>query len=193
MLIGGADVSGGKADGQHNHVALVIGKEDAINRIYNRIGISPIHMSEISKSQRRQVRDNLDFSSNELIVWCFHVSRQRIENDMKERIAPRKKRSPSINVHKSFESYWFQTFREDLESFARAFGVEQLSDIVIEADADMRPTVKNWNLGVGIRGRAYELADAVAWFNQKGVKIPHCAVRDPRGDITDSMKRYLLK
>ena len=102
MLIGGADVSGGEADGQHNHVALVIGKEDAINRIYNRIGISPIHMSEISKSQRRQVRDNLDFSSNELIVWCFHTSRQRIENDMKERVAPRKKRSPSINVHKSF-------------------------------------------------------------------------------------------
>lgn len=105
MLIGGADVSGGEADGQHNHAALVIGKEDAINRIYNRIGISPIHMSEISKSQRRQVRDSLDFSSNELIVWCFHVSRQIIESDMKERIAPRKKRNPSINVHKSFESY----------------------------------------------------------------------------------------
>lgn len=30
-------------------------------------------------------------------------------------------------------------------------------------------------------------------LNQKGVKIPHCAVRDPRGDITDSMKRHLLK
>ena len=100
MLIGGADVSGGEADGQHNHAALVIGKEDAINRIYNRIGISPIHMGEISKSQRRQVRDSLDFSSNELIVWCFHVSRQIIESDMKERIAPRKKRNQSINVHR---------------------------------------------------------------------------------------------
>ena len=141
MLIGGADVSGCKADGQHNHVPLVIGKEDAINKIYNKIGISPIHMSEISKSQRRQVRDNLDFSSNEVIVWCFHVSRQRIENDMKECIAPRKKRSPSINVHKSFESYWFQTFREDLESFTRAFWVEQLTAIIIEADADMRSTL----------------------------------------------------
>ena len=52
-------------------------------------------------------------------------------------------------------------------NLSRAFGVERLSDIVIKADADMRPTVKNWNLGVGIRGRAYELADAVAWSTKK--------------------------
>lgn len=43
MLIGGADVSGSKIDGQQNHAALVVGKEDTINRIYNNIGMSYPH------------------------------------------------------------------------------------------------------------------------------------------------------
>ena len=91
MLIGGADVSGSKTGGQQNHAALVVGKEDAINRIYNSIGISPIHMSELSEHRRCQVYDRLDFSSNDVIVWCFHVSRHHAVNSMKERVASGKK------------------------------------------------------------------------------------------------------
>ena len=45
MLTGGTDASGGRHGNQHNHVALIIGKEDEISRIYSSIGISPIHMS----------------------------------------------------------------------------------------------------------------------------------------------------
>lgn len=52
MLIGGIDVSGSKADGQQNYVALVAGKEDAINRIYNNVGVNTIHMNKMSKFQR---------------------------------------------------------------------------------------------------------------------------------------------
>ena len=76
MLIGGADVSGGMREGQRNHVALVVGKEDAINRIYNKIRVNPIHMSEISNQKRLQVYRNLDLSSNDVCGWCFHVNRQ---------------------------------------------------------------------------------------------------------------------
>ena len=61
MLVGGADVSGSEADGQQNHVALVVGKEDTINKIYKNVGISPLHISEMSERQRRQVLDNLAF------------------------------------------------------------------------------------------------------------------------------------
>lgn len=192
MLIGGTDVSGSEIDGQQNHVALVVGKEDTINRIYNNIGISPIHMSKMSEHQRLQVRKNLDFSSNEIIVWCFHINRRHIENIIQKRIISEKKREPKINIHKSFESYWFQLFRDGLADFAAKFRVE-LSDITIEADADMRPTIKNWNINDKRRGRAYELSDAVAWFNQKGIKIQNCEVVDLRSAILKSMERHLLK
>ena len=190
MLVGGADVSGSEADGQQNHVALVVGKEDTINKIYKNVGISPIHMSEMSERQRRQVLDNLDFSSSEITVWCFHVNRQRIENTMQELITSGKKRKPRINIHKSFESYWFQLFRSELVAFATEFRAD-ISDIVIEVDADMRPTIQNWNIDGRYKGRAYELADAVAWFNQRGVKMQDCRVVDLRDRIISSMRRYL--
>lgn len=192
MLIGGADVSGSKADGQQNHVALVVGKEDVINRIYNNIGVSPIHMSRISERQRQQVRKNLDLSTSGIIVWCFHVNRHRMVSSMKERAASGKKRRPKTNIHKSFDSYWFQLFKGELTSFAAGFRAG-LSDIVIEADADMRNTIENWNINDRYKGRAYELADAVAWFNQKGIRIQNCKIVDLREEIIKNMEYYLLK
>ena len=192
MLIGGVDVSGSKADGQQNHVALVVGKEDTINRIYNNVGISAIHMSKMSKPQRDQVLKNLDFSSNEIAVWCFHVNRRQIEDCIQKRITSEKKRKSKVNIHKSFESYWFQLFKDELADFAVRFRAE-ISDIVVEADADMRPTIKNWNIDSKHKGRAYELSDAVAWFNQKGINIQNCKVVDLRSAIMDSMEHHLLK
>lgn len=77
--------------------------------------------------------------------------------------------------------------------FAAKFRAD-LSDIAIEADADMRPTtIKNWNLIDKYKGRAYELSDVVAWFNQKGIKIQNCEVVDLRDDIMKSMEHHLLK
>ena len=192
MLIGGADVSGSAADGQHNHVALVVGKEDAINRIYNNIGVKRIHMSRMSESQRAKVRANLDLSSAEISVWCFHVGRQRIENAIQERMKLGNKRKSRANIRKSFASYWFLLFEKDLANFAARFRAE-ISDISIEVDSDMRPTVRAWNINGKPKGRAHELSDAVAWFNQKGIKIQDCKVMDLRRDIQKSMERYLLK
>ena len=47
MLLGGADISGTERGGLDNHAALIIGKEEAINRIHNAIGIEHIHMSRL--------------------------------------------------------------------------------------------------------------------------------------------------
>ena len=192
MLIGGIDVSGDRHQGQHNHVALVVGKEDAINNAYNKIGISPIHMSELSEWQRRQVHNSLDFSSNEISVWCFHISHQQIEDDMLEYIRSKKSRRPKINVHKSFETYWLRLFRGDLESFAAILRTD-LSGIVIQADADMQPTLKGWGMASQYKGKAYEMSDAVAWFNQKRVRVQDCKTIDLRDKIRTGMRRGLSK
>ena len=57
----------------------------------------------------------------------------------------------------------------------------------------MCPTIKNWNINGRYKGKAYELADAVAWFNQKGDRVRSCQVMDLRGAITSSMEKHLLK
>ena len=47
------------------------------------------------------------------------------------------------------------------------------------------------NIDDRYRGMAYELADAVAWFNQRGVKIQACKAVYLRDRIMASMKRDL--
>ena len=192
MLIGGADVSGSNTDGPENHVALVVGKEDEINRIYNKIGVRSIHMNKMSPSQRDMVRRNLDLSSADVRVWCFHVDRRNIEKSIRERMKSGKRQKPRINIRKSFESYWFRLFEGELKDFAVNFRAE-LSDIVMETDADICPTVKGWNFRNKHKGRAYELSDAVAWFNQKGVPVRNCRVVDLRDRMRKIMKKHLLK
>ena len=192
MLIGGIDVSGNRHEGQNNHAALVIGKKDAINRIYNRIGMREIHMNRISKLQRRHVYDNLDFSSNEIAVWCFHIGRQRIETDMKKYLRSRKNRRPNTNIRKNFDTYWLRLFKDEIESFARSLRMDP-SEIAIQADADLCPTLQNWKIMDEYKGNAYELSDAVAWFNQKGIPIKNCKIMDLRSEIKASMQRGLSK
>ena len=152
MLIGGADVSGGKADGPANHVALVVGREDAINGTYKNVGVPPVHMSDMSDLQRVRVRRNLDPSSSEVRVWCFHVGRRNIEKAIRERMKSGKERRPGTSIHRSFDSYWLGLFRDELVDFAVSFR-EDLSDIAVETDADMRQTVKNWKLNGKRKGR----------------------------------------
>lgn len=191
MLIGGADVSGTERNGLNGHAALVVGREDAINRVYNAIGVEHIHMSRLGAKKQAQVLENLDLPPGEIGAWCFHIDRQRIEGSMGE-IITRKRRKPSTNIHRIFDMYWLQLFERELVDFAAKLGAD-LSGITVEVDADMRPTVKRWNIDTKQAGRAHELADAIAWCNRRGVKIPNCRVMDIRGNLETAMKRDLLK
>ena len=189
VSIGGVDVSGNN-QGQHNHVARIVGKEDAVNRIYNKIGVSPIHMSEMSEWHRLQVRNNLDLSSSEISAWCFHINRRMIEADILEYIRLGGSRMPKINVHKSFEMYWFGMFHNDLKSFVARFRMD-LSEVVIQADNDMSPTLESWRIASKHKGKVHEISDAVAWFNQKDIKIRDCKTVDLRDRIRKCMMQGL--
>ena len=94
---------------------------------------------------------------------------------------------PKINVHKSFETYWFRIFQNDLKLSATRLRTD-LSEVVIQADADMNPTLKSWRIASRYQGRAYEISDAIAWFNQKGIRIRDCKIVDLRDRIREDMK-----
>ena len=49
----------------------------------------------------------------------------------------------------------------ELADFAAKLGAD-LPDIVVAADADMRPTMKRWNTCTRQAGRAHELSYAIA-------------------------------
>ena len=124
-------------------------------------------MSELSEHQRLRVRNNLDLSSNEISVWCFHISRRRIEDDMLTRMRSKNSRMPRINVHKSFETYWFRLFRSDLESFTARFRTD-LAEVMIQADADHESYPEMLGNGQYIQGKSLRVGRRGCVVQPKG-------------------------
>ena len=122
-FVGGADVSGDKhglgeqREGERNYISFFVGIEDVINTIYNNIGIDGIYMSELSDKQIEQVRHNLDFHSNDVRVWCFHVQRQHVEDYFINHTKLRSRKIPISNIHKNFDLHLLRSFKNELEDF----------------------------------------------------------------------------
>ncbi len=191
MLIGGADVSGDSREGQQKHIAFLVGKEESINKLHDKIGLERIHMSTISEKDRMNVYRNLKSISNDIHVWCFHVDRQRIEEHIQNHKKFLKYKMPKHNIHKNFDLNWLRLFRSELENTTMPFGIA-VTDLVIQTDGDMVKTIRNWRMKNSNVGKAHELADAVAWCNQKNIKID-CKVLDLRDEIKKKMEQTLLK
>jgi len=193
MLVGGADVSGDRrSEGQRNYIAFLVGTEERINKIYKDIGVNGIHMSELSEKQRIQVHRNLKFNSKDIHAWCLHVQRQHIENYILNHPRLRNYKKPKVNIHKNFDYHLLNSLKAELERFVYSHK-QEFSDIVIQTDSDMRETIEQWNMMRVDEGRAYELADAVAWFNQRNIPVASCNDMDLREDIKLSMEQDLLK
>jgi hypothetical protein len=192
MLVGGADVSGDKqGEGQRNYVAFLIGTEERINRIYKDIGINGIHMAELSESERQHVHNNLNCKYDDIRVWCLHVQRQHIEQYILNHSRLKNYKKPKVNVHKNFDYHLLRSIKNELENFVFPYR-QEFSNIVVQTDGDMGDTVVQWKMQQVSRGKAYELAYAVAWFNQKHVKINSSIEMDLRDSIKESMERDLL-
>ncbi len=193
MIVGGADVSGDiRREGQRNYISFLVGTEEKINRIYRDIDIDGIHMSELSDLQRKQVRDNLNFNSSDIQVWCFHVQRQRIEESFINHPKLKNPKLPKINIHKNFDHHLLRSIKEELQNFLFPRH-QEFSDVTIQTDSDMRKTIEHWKMKRSSQGKAYELADAVAWFNQRQVNLNFCNHMDLRDFIKTSMEQDLLK
>lgn len=192
-MIGGSDVSGNKIDGgEVNYISLLIGREDVINTVYNKIGINGIHMKRLTKSQRKRVENSLDFSFKDVRVWCIHVRKHDIEKHILNHPKLKKYAQPKKIIHKNFDKHLFNLIKKDLEEFVNPYKYE-IQEISVQTDDDMKYTIKIFGMNHKIRGRAYELADVVAWFNQKRIKIKHCIELELVEQIKSRMESDLLK
>ena len=198
MLLGGADVSGDKhregeqTEGERNYLSFIIGTEERIKKIYKDIGIDGIHMSELSESQRQHVHDNLNLKHSDVRVWCFHVQRQHLIDYilLHSKLAYNKK--PKLNIHKNFDHHLLNLFKDELDSFVFPLKHEY-SELVIQTDDDMKDVVEHWRMGRDNKGIAFELADAIVWFNKKRINVDNCIERDYRDQLKKLMEHDLLR
>ena len=193
MIIAGSDVSGNtRGGGQKRYIAIVIGTEERINKIHKDIGIKEIHMSELTPNQREKVYRKLNFNRSDIVAWCLDVEKQNIVHGIFKHTRLFPKKTNKGFIEKKFDHHLLQAIRSRIENFTytRNGG---LRDLTVQCDSDMFHTVKYWGMHDQHKGKAFELADAVAWFNEKNRKIKHCIQLDLKKGIKDEMESEFIR
>ena len=192
-IIVGADVSGNVCPrGQAMYIALVFGTPESIEKSYRRIGIPSIHMSLLGKSKRRIIIQNLDLSDKDLVVVCLHVQKQGIIEEILSDPRFQARNMPKVKLYRHFDYLLFRKIRDTIESFAFPRRCD-LDDIIMQCDSDMVRTGTNWKMHTVDRGKAYEIADVVAWCNMHDIQINQCKDIDLASQIRMEMRHDLLK
>ena len=193
VVIIGADVSGNiTGGGQSRHIAVVIGTEESINKIYQKIGLAEIHMSSLSRSKRQNIFQELKFDNGDLLGMYLNVERQKTVDYIVCNAKLHPKNKPKFGIQKHFDYLLLQMIRDKIESFAFPRNCE-IQDIVMQYDSDMILTGKNRGTGTVCGGQAYEIADAVAWCNERGQSIKRCLSIDLAAKLRTEMSDDLLK
>lgn len=171
MIIAGADVAGSKKFGEHRVIALVIGIEEDINSLYNKIGLPEIHMSELEETVRNQVIEKLDFKGKNILVFSLMVEKIKTVHKIHEY---KKRQDPLFPVNvifQHFDSSLLDEIKDRIEKITYRHGVG-IRDLPVECENDMSNTVRTWRMQKKPMGKAYELSDAIAWCcnNDKRIK-----------------------
>jgi len=191
MIVAGSDVAGNRINGQHRVIAFVIGTEESINQLYNKIGLKGIHMSELGEPDRKKVTDNLEFRDGQRFAFSLIVEKIKTIHDISERM---KKKDPLFDIKLIFQHFDTELFRRikpKLQNIIDKRGLRK-RDLIVECENDMSATIQTWGMTTTGRGRAYELADAIAWCcnNDKRVKgiIKMDLVKDIRRQMVKDFK-----
>lgn len=192
-VIMGADVSGiALPRGQVEYIALVLGTPDSIEKVHQKIGMSSIHMSLLTKSKRRRVVQNVDLGDKDVFAMCLHVQKQEIVEGIQSNPRFRSKNPPKIKIYRHFDYLMFKKIRRLVESFVFP-RKSDLKDVIMQCDPDMVKTGTYWNMNIEKGGKAYEIADVIAWCNTHNIKISQCKEIDLADKIRTDMQHDLLK
>ena len=191
-IIGGADVSGHGSGDAVRYISLLLGTPEAINAAYNKLEIDGIHMRVLTDSQKAQIREKIDLRSTDIRAWCIHARWQYVERHILDHPKLKKYFQPKKTVHKNFDNQLLDLIRGDHKQFLDRYGCG-FHDVCVQTDADMSNTISHWSMKRGIKGRAYELADIMAWYNQKGIRVRNCIGFDWAGAIKDGMADESLR
>lgn len=149
-------------------------------------------MVRLTEQMRQNVKQKLDFTGNNILAWCFYVEKQNTVDYIykHERLHPANR--PKKSIYRHFDYLLLQEFKDKIENMCYSYkiGVDELT---VECDPDMLYTIKNWKMKYKTGGKAYEIADAIAYFNEKGHKIKGCIDMDLRETIRKQMEYGLLR
>lgn len=192
MLIAGSDVSGSDTGGQHRIIAIVMGTEEAINSLRKNIKVKTIHMSKLDEYKQKEVINNLDFRDGELFALSLEVEKVKTVKFIHESNKLKEKYFDIGLVYQHFDMLLLDIIKSKIEEFSYKFN-GGIKNIMIESDNDMDNTIRAWGMKrVYACGKAYELADALAFCCNTNRRVEGCIRLNLVGILRKQMENDLL-
>ena len=187
-MLAGVDVSGDQLSGNHKFMGLVIGTNESIMSIYKRMGPGPIHMSRLHPRRRNAVMGEITFDGASCVGLCMRIEKNLILSKVASQLKLNNDYLNHKKLSRTYDSLLWSMVRGRVVEFLCAHGSEP-NHLSIQCDHDCEVFVKDRGCRPENRGPAYELADALAWANRRGME-PRGAVRL---DLARPIEAQMLK
>lgn len=172
-LMIGVDVSGIINHGNYVFAGVVAGTTNMINSIMRSTGYDHIHMNRIrNTSIRNHIISTINFDHPECIACCLQIDRTVVFNTVTHKLNRQHKNISTHKIYRAYNYILMRYIRKEIEDFVINHK-HSMHDIAFQCDGDFRRIVKDGGFRYDNVGIAYELADVVAWSNNKN--------QEPRG------------
>ena len=189
-LVAAMDVSGDQYSGNHKFLAVVIGTEEKINAIVKNLGNNKIHMSMIkSKSIKDRIISEVVFDGKESIAFCLRIDMKHILEPVKSKRTTRRRTGQS-RMYRIYYRAVIYLIRRHIENFLASHHYA-IHDIYFQCDDDCRNMIKYNGLKHDRPGSAHDLADIVAWANNRCTEPEGVVSINLTEEIKDRLKKTL--
>jgi len=186
MLLAGMDVSGRPHVDNYMYLAIVLGTDESINALFNKLNLPKKHMSAIHMEKQDQIVNDLDFDCVNRTAFCITINRKQIIETIKNHRRMRSRNISYFRLYSMFERNLFKYLRDDLGNFILQHK-ESITELSIQCDNDSRNFIRTWGLKPAIADNAHKIADVVAWCNNKEISVSGVIDRDYRKKIIDDI------
>ncbi len=190
MLIGGMDVSGDEVIGNYKYLAIIIGSRENIQSLSDKISQQRTRMSKLNKQSRKSIIKKLEFDKRNRIAFCIALDRTKIIDEIKKLRSIKESRKPTGKIIRTFNYIVMRKIQSQLESYARQNSIP-LSEINFECDSDCIPFANILQVKTRSESKAHNIADKVAWCNNKKIRLPSVIELDFTNEIVPTMKKML--
>ena len=156
------------------------------------MGSPTTHMSGLPKQTKQRIISKLQFDQNYRFALCVTIDRKRIIKEVKNRRITKYKRMSNGRLFAMFEKALFKYLRHDIEAFTLKHHLE-LGEVPVECDGDSTVFAKVWGSNTMSPHGTHFIADALAWCNNKHIRIDTCIELNYTDEIKNDMIRKLQK
>lgn len=189
-FVAAMDVSGDQYSGNHKFLAVVVGTEEKINAIVKNLGNKKTHMSMIkSKSIKDRIISKVVFDGRESIAFCTRIDMKHVLEPIKSRRTVQRRKGQN-RTYRIYYRAVIHLVRKHIEYFLAPHQCA-IHDIHFQCDDDCRNMIKYNGLKHDRPGSAHDLADIVAWANNRCMEPKGVVSIDLTGAIKNRLKKTL--